>query len=393
VIANPVITGSLTLREPSNMSRQASRLPTYRLHKPSGQAVVTLAGKDYYLGPHGTEASKAEYDRVISLWIAGGRGPLQQTKGELAVAELILAYWKHVEVYYVKAGRPTSQVRAIRRSMRTLKHLFGSHPVNEFGPLALKAVRQQFLDDGLARGVINGHVDRIRLMFRWGVEHELIPESIYSALKAVRSLPRGRTTAKDHPPIGPAPDAAVEATLPFLRAPVRAMVELQLLTGMRPGEVVALRACDIDRTGDVWVYRVTDEVNKTEHHDRDRTVYLGPKAQAILKPWLEQFPDGPLFRPKGWNRAKFTKPRKTLRRVRPQFMVTTYWMAVRDACRKAKVEPWHPNQLRHNAATRLRRDYGLDAARIVLGHADVKTSEIYAERDMCKAIEVMREVG
>src|SRR5262249_3394477 len=54
---------------------------------------------------------------------------------------------------------------------------------------------------------------------------------------------------------------------------------------------------------------------------------------------------------------------------------------------------WHPNQLRHNAATNLRKEYGVELARIVLGHATAFTTEIYAEADRVKAIEAMARIG
>jgi hypothetical protein len=81
------------------------RTPSYRLHKPSGQAVVTLDGHDVYLGKHDTPESKAEYDRQIAEWLANGRRlPSQhgeQTSSDLSINELLLAYYRHVEGYYV----------------------------------------------------------------------------------------------------------------------------------------------------------------------------------------------------------------------------------------------------------------------------------------------------
>jgi hypothetical protein len=53
--------------------RRRKRLPSYRPHEPTGQAVVTLNGKDYYLGRHGTQMSKDAYDRLMAEWLAGGR--------------------------------------------------------------------------------------------------------------------------------------------------------------------------------------------------------------------------------------------------------------------------------------------------------------------------------
>ena len=54
---------------------------------------------------------------------------------------------------------------------------------------------------------------------------------------------------------------------------------------------------------------------------------------------------------------------------------------------------WHPNQLRHNAATRLRKEFGVELARIVLGHATAFTTEIYVEADRAQAMEVIAKVG
>ena len=71
----------------------------------------------------------------------------------------------------------------------------------------------------------------------------------------------------------------------------------------------------------------------------------------------------------------------------------SYGRAVRDACKKAGVARWGPNRLRHNAATRLRKEFGLDVARAVLGHADAATTTIYAERDAALALEAMERAG
>jgi integrase len=54
---------------------------------------------------------------------------------------------------------------------------------------------------------------------------------------------------------------------------------------------------------------------------------------------------------------------------------------------------WHPHQLRHSAATRLRKQYGLEAARVVLGHRSAAVAEVYAEIDQTKARQIMGEVG
>ncbi len=53
----------------------------------------------------------------------------------------------------------------------------------------------------------------------------------------------------------------------------------------------------------------------------------------------------------------------------------------------------HPHQLRHNAATELRKEFGLEAARVILGHRSAAITEVYAEMDRQKAIDAMMKVG
>src|SRR6188768_3701217 len=99
-------------------------VPGYRKHKPSGQAVVTLSGQDFYLGPHGTKASKREYDRLISEWLARGRLPLgasDDSQAGITVVELIASYKQHAEAYYRKNGQPTNEVKQILLAAKVVK--------------------------------------------------------------------------------------------------------------------------------------------------------------------------------------------------------------------------------------------------------------------------------
>ena len=65
--------------------------------------------------------------------------------------------------------------------------------------------------------------------------------------------------------------------------------------------------------------------------------------------------------------------------------------AARAKWRAAHV--WHPHQLRHNAATRLRKEYGLEAAQVILGHKTLSVTEIYAEKNVEAAKRIMAQVG
>jgi integrase len=281
-------------------------------------------------------------------------------------------------------------------------------------------VKQQW-----TRGYINSCVGCIKRMFKWGVENELVPPGVYHGLQAVAGLKKGRSDARESTPIRPVKDEHVDAVLPFLNPAQRAMVQLQRLTGMRPGEVCIVRPCDVDRTHPkTWIYR--PESHKTEHHGIERVVLLGPRAQAILRPFLLRGPGEYCFSPREmmerhWgqlrrNRKTKVQPSQNCRKKRrprklpgEHYTVGSYEHAIAQACKKADarahqdhseiakkqnlVPHWHPNQLRHSKATEIRREAGLDAARAVLGHRSPAVTEIYAEIDLGRAMDVMAKLG
>jgi integrase len=398
------------------MSRQYKNPPKYRRHKQSGQAIVTLSDglgqrRDVLLGKYGTAKSRAEYGRIIAEWEAAGRRLPTSTLADLTVNELLLAYWRFAEGYYRKNGKPTKQLDRIKRSLRPVRELYGHTLAKEFGPLALKAVREQMVRADWTRGFVNCCVGCIKRAFGWGVENELIPPSVYQGLRAVVGLKKGRSEARESQRIRPVADEHVDAALPFLMPPVRAMVEVQRLSGMRPLEVCLMRPRDIDRRhGRSWVYR--PESHKTEHHGIHRAVFLGPRAREVLRPFLESRPaDAYVFVPRE-GMAHFRKvqrqerkskvqpsqvDRKKRRRLRrspgEHYTPDSYRQSIFRACEAAQVPAWHPNQLRHSRATEIRREAGLDAARAVLGHTSPAMTEHYAELDAGTAAAVMERLG
>ena len=390
------------------MSQQ--RVPSYRHHRPSGQAVVTIDGKDHYLGKWNTKTSRREYERLIGEWLANGRRLTPDSqKADFRVCELLKAYLDFAKGYYLDDGRPGKEYVCMKHASTPLLDCYSRTPVIEFGPLALKAVRQRWVDAGLTRKHINMRVNRIRRIFKWGVENELVPSSILHAIQAVAPLKRGRTTAPESEPVRPVPDEHVDAVLPKVSRQVAAMIELQRLSGMRPGEVVIMRPCDVDRSGKVWVYAPVD--HKSAYRGHERHVYLGPKAQEVLAPWLLRAPEAFCFSakeaeaernavrrqnrksPMTPSQAKRKPKAKSTRAKRDAYDVFSYRRAIKYGIALAGVPSWHPHQLRHNCATRMRREFGLDVAQIILGHRTADVTQVYAEVDRVKAIDVVTKAG
>ncbi len=161
----------------------SNRLPSYRLHRPTGQAVVTLSGRDFYLGKWGTDASRQEYDRLIGEWLANGRRlPNSDANPDLRICELLAAYFDFARAYYPTNGSGTSEFDNLREAAKVLADYYSQTRVVEFGPLALKAVRQRWIDQGICRRQINQRTHRVRRIFKWGVENEHVPAEVLHAL-------------------------------------------------------------------------------------------------------------------------------------------------------------------------------------------------------------------
>jgi integrase len=367
-----------------------------------------------WLGKYGTPESWAAYNRLIEEWRAGEQQRAERGRfcgPDPTVTELVAAYLVRCEGYYSRAGQPTGELAAIKAAVRPLVERLGTKLASEVGPLALAELRdslagsqvrrrgRQLVEVKWARNTINRQLGRIKAVWLWGVQQELLPEAVYRALCTVPGLTKGRQTASGIVPretekIGPVSDDIVAATVLYLPPVIRDMVELQRLTGMRPAEVCRMRVVDILREGRVWRYEPAR--HKTEHCGRGRAIAIGPRAQEIILRQLKPDIMSPLFVPSTRAEPKPSRrlsPRKTGRVVREAYDSTTYRQAVERACIKAGLDVWTPNQLRHSAATRLAEWYGTEVAQVVLGHAQLKTTEIYAEKSFAKAAEIMAQVG
>jgi integrase len=408
----------------------STRIPKYRRHKGSGQALIQLGGERIYLGKYGSKASKEKYRRILAEWLESHdrREPRRDSGCSgpgLSTNELILAYWRFAQTYYAKNGQPTKELECMREALRPIRELYGRTEAKEFGPRALKTVRQHMIDQGLARGVVNHRIGRIKRVFKWAVAEELVPPSVHHALQAVAGLRFGRTEARETEPIKPAAEEHVLALLPFVAPPVAAMVQLQWLTGIRSCELVIMRPCDIDMSGDVWIYEAYDHKNRWRGHRK--LVALGPRAQAIIRPFMDRDKEAFLFSPReaeAWRLARrpmHYKParktpiypselrarekakqarrkRESKRPKRDHYDTASYRRAIVYGLRKARkagveIPHWHPHQLRHSRGTEIRKKYGIEAAQVALGHARADVTQVYAEKNLELAKRIAREMG
>jgi integrase len=200
------------------------------------------------------EVARDMYARAV--FAAGadeaGRRPRREKRPPvLTMATLVREYLQHARRYYTKPdGQPSGEAERVEIALRPFIQYCPSLPAEHFGPLALKEYRERIIEAGLCRSYVNKRVNMVRRMFRWAVEEQLVPPSVYHGLQAVAGLRRGRSGARESEPARPIAETWVHRTMEFLPPTVAAMVELQMLTGMRPGEVCILRSMDVVRRGE-----------------------------------------------------------------------------------------------------------------------------------------------
>lgn len=430
--------------------RAAGEMPRVVVHQASGNARVRFGGKTHWLGrcPQGvvTPEQLAKATRLWNEYIAAGdtgRVTVPQAAVEvvkvavtpaaspttttgITVAALALRYLDHAEVYYRTAdGNTTSSVDGIRMAARAL-FPFSDTAAVAFGPKALKIVRDALVREGRPRVTCNRVVKTIRRMFKWAASEELVPADTWHALETVAALQKGRSEAPELPPVDEVPDAVVRETLPHLPRVVAAMVWFQRWTGARPGEVCLLRPCDLDRSGEVWVY--TPEHHKLAWREdaTPRRVAIGAEGQKVLMPFLLRAASSYCFSPREAEKERLQerrserktplyrshleriaakrKGRAGQRRAGDRYTTASYRRAITRAVEAVnkvrdregipeRLPNWSPNQLRHLRAGEVEQALGIEAANAILGHTNIRTTEIYARRKLQLAVEAQRQIG
>ena len=400
-----------------------TNIPNYRLHKASGQAVVELDGRTFYLGKYGSKARREEYERRVAEYLGNGRKlPPTRVDTGISCQELAIHYLEWAEKHHVK--QPKS-LRHCKRAMAFLVKHYGRISVDEFSARSLLYLQDQIVNSPnegneqgkpLTRKTVNRYIGLIKQAFKFGTKFGFVAPNTHYALQVVDQLRKGHTTAPDNPNVKPVDPVIFEKTLPYLSKRVADMCRVQCLCAMRPQDICNIRACDIDRSGDVWLYR--PPAHKTAHLGAVLTKYIGAAAQEILMPYLiekESTPEAFLFSPADTVRDRavdLRKKRKNLSKkgeVQPsqqnrrkenpkkqpgeKYSTETYGRAVARACKRAGVPPWSVNQLRHRAASDIRKTHGLEAAQVMCGHKNASTTEIYAEVNQEKGVQVAREMG
>jgi integrase len=432
--------------------RKVSRVPAYRQDRTDPKKAIAVwkdaAGKPRRRslpGEFNSPESRIALEE-LKAEVKVSEGGVVSKKRSVSMPEMLEAYLAYARGYYMSNGTTTSMVGICEALAKVLTGMFPDKPAASFSPLLLKSAIERWIKEGRSRDGINRWIGMVKRVWKWAASEELLPVNCYLALTTVSGLQRGRSAARETDPIEPVSAFVVNATMPHLNRFVAGLVCVQWLTGMRPGEACRLRRCEIDMSGDVWLYKPAH--HKTAHKGKARVIPIGPKAQEVLKKFFTDDPEDYLFSasqavaesrarrsamrriprwPSHMARNKRKRKRSPVRTAGDHYQTHSYERAIKDACDKAfplpvelaqgqdeswcqwqerlteeqkaavkewrKEHRWHPNQIRHAFATQVRKDHGLEAAQVLLGHSRADVTQIYAERNISLGSEVAAKIG
>ena len=408
------------------MPRPKAKAPALRYHI-SGKSVVTLNGRDFYLGMHDRPETLAKYAVLIKHYQENGlmlpddfdidamggdvqsilqtnlaATPSNQEAEPNLVRHITANYREHAKSVYATSKSELARILQVCDELDT--HT-GDTLASAFGPRLLREQRKRWVESGKARNYCNRLTNLVVRMFRYAVSEELVEDSAWNRLKSIEPLKEGQTTAPETQRVKPVSLADVRATSKELPPVIRAMLRVHVATGMRPSELCSMRPSEIDRTGDVWIYRPSQHKNKRKGKARAIPI-LGDAREAITD-YLNRAPASFCFSPLecvAWQNAQKRASRQT--KVQPsqvsrakenpqtqagdRYTQDSYRRAIARACKRAKVQQWHPYQLRHLNLTEIRDVLGVEFAQAMGGHSRVDMTEVYAMLSERKAIEAAR---
>jgi integrase len=402
--------------------RHHAAAPQYRPKQTSKSviAVVTLYDsvtgrrRDVPLGEYDSPASRTKYAKEIVAWEERGRRlddskrVLLPPSTNLSVNEALEMYVKDLERRCRRPdGTPTGTIADVKITVGYLIDLFGELPLAEFGADHLERLRDELIADGRVRPQVNKRVSQARQIFTWCVGRRLVPvgvdvyRTIIEMKARVKALAPGEYGVRPGKVVRPADPVAVDKALPFLPPAAQAVVKLLRLTGARPSEILDIRLCELDQTGEVWVLRPT--WHKTLKKGKDREIFLGPEARSTLAPWLlSSGPEEFVFTPARseelrlrqirdsrttprWpshvevqERKRIPVDKRKISAPGERYTPRALACAIRRACSRAGVKAFSPYSLRHLRAVELRAKFGLETVRATLGHSAASMAAHYS---------------
>jgi integrase len=315
-------------------------------------------------------------------------------------------------------------LRFVRR-VRQFLEPYRDWSITAFGPDDLGDVQQALLKHEYIHGNkkkrytrrgINDTVKWIRKIWRWGLGRQFVKPEQVQGLEEIQALRMGDTNAPDNHKRSRVTKDELFKVVEVVNSVVGDMLKLIWYTGMRPYEVCEMRPYDIVcEDPECWLYipgrdRTPVGKHKTTRYERIKVIPLTAYPQKILAARIKDFNSKEyIFTPREAMREFCDKKsadrrtplscgnrpgtnRKEHPMIKPGEMYTNSSLcrACKRGCKRAGVEKFVPYDLRRTMATGTRSMLGKEAAKVLLGHAKIDTTDIYLLEEVQEAMKIAK---
>jgi integrase len=331
------------------LARTPSDFPVMRWHKGAGQWYYFRNGRNNYLGADRAAAERRHRTDVLAIH---DPAPLP-TAGGAPLAEVVAIYLQEC----VDGRMEQRDASRNHWALDEVVKLFGSLPAERFRVREVEQLTRHFCAMRTTQRVkgrpfsadyIRKLLGSVRQCVRWCAMRDLITAETCS--KVCMAVRMAKPQAPPAPPTVPVPPDDFRKAMALCSPEVRAMATLQLLSGMRTGELLGISVAEIDRSREVWTYRPAN--HKNAKRGKSRSIYLDAECQALLAPYLERVP---IF----------------------GLTLNGYDNHLKRAAKRAGVPQFRAYQFRHARATEAAIESGDEAARLILGHSSKAILSIY----------------
>lgn len=405
------------------MVRPKTEAPKISYHL-SGQAIARFDGVTFYLGRYNSAEAYARYATLLQRYQGNGnklpedvtpesirkleiepaivKPVVDQSQEPILVQHVTAAYVHHCEKYY---RNDPEAIRKAKRICADIAAHAGDREAKDFGPVLLDEIREKWIETGVSRRYVNTLTNLVFRCFKWAVSKQLVKVEVHQGLKTLPPLRKGHTTAREGKTVRPVNIEHVRATAKVLSPVLRAMLRVQLSTGMRPSELCIIRPCDIDRSGPEWLY--IPSKHKNENKGKERIIPIVGDARLALEDYMNRAAKSYCFSPQesvAWHNAQKRSARKTpvqpsqqcRKKPEPErspgehYTKDSYRRALQRAAKEAGVPQWTPYEIRHLVGTVVAEALQLENAKALLGHSDLSTTQRYSQATVRQAIAAAR---
>ncbi|GHT28891.1 integrase [Planctomycetales bacterium] len=301
---------------------------------------------------------------------------------------------------------PSNDRRSVHHFTKAFELLVGLFPSDKplpdtstFKPGYLIWYKRSLIEQGYAKSQVKRYIKVVKQVFSWAATPrydegtwDILPTMVSASLIAEMKMIKvtDADNCRENPLRLDVAYEYIQAVMDYVSPIIEAMMRVQYLTGMRPGEVCTMKVGDIKKTkaefgnhyrlwdGENWLYVAAE--HKTKKYIGERQFAIAMEEQEILEPYLA-----------GKSASDFVFSKTSKRGFGKPFTTDEYGRYIKRTIEKYELEKFTAHQIKHSAVSDTSEKHNRDKARALAGHTSETMTARYDHSDDKKLFAMARE--